>query len=87
MNEQTSKTRKAKIFGVYVIDEDGNRNKLANVEHYSKPQAKNRALEGKIEVEELSYDELLQVGAEGETVMRLDEGSTDDGQLDAFDNQ
>lgn len=87
MNEQTSKSRKAKIFGVYVIDEDGNRNKLANVEHYSKPQAKNRALEGKIEVEELSYDELLQVGAEGETVMRLDEGSTDDGQQDAFGNQ
>lgn len=82
MNEQNSKTRKAKIFGVYVIDEDGNRNKIANVEHYSKPQAKNRALEGKIEVEELAYDDLMRIGADGEQVMRLDD--SDDGQMDAF---
>lgn len=83
MNEQTSKTRKAKMFGVYVISESGVRTKLANVEHYSKPQAKNRALEGKIEVEELAYDDLMRIGADGEGVLRLDENE-DDGQADAF---
>lgn len=85
MNEKTkSKTRKAKIFGVYVIDANGNREKLANVEHYSKPQAKNRALEGKIEVEELAYDELMRIGADGETVMRIDDDGVDDGHQDFF---
>lgn len=88
MNEQTqTKNRKAKIFGVYVIDANGNREKLANVEHYSKPQARNAALEGKVEVEELAYDELMRIGADGETVIRLDDDGEDDRQTDAFEDQ
>lgn len=86
MNEQQTQTknRKPKIFGVYVITEDGRREKLANVEHYSKPQARNAALDGKIEVEELGYDDLMRVGADGEHVIRLDSDDADDGQQDAF---
>ena len=50
-----TKTPKAKVFGVYLIDDEGSRNLIEYVEHHSKPQAQSAVLAGKIEVREADH--------------------------------
>lgn len=86
MNEtptRKTKTPKAKVFGVYLIDDDGNENLIEYVEHHSKPQAQSAVLAGKIEVREADHHDMVRIGREGTPVRWLDM-TPDEPKMDAF---
>lgn len=74
-----TKTPKAKVFGVYLIDDEGSRNLIEYVEHHSKPQAQAAVLAGKVEVVEADHHDMVQIGREGTPVRWLDR-TDDEGQ-------
>lgn len=76
--------RKAKIFGVFATDADGNEHLVEYVEHYSAPQARTVALEGRIEVREAGTDELIAIGRDGTPYRKLADASDDGGQRDLY---
>lgn len=76
--------RKAKIFGVFATDADGNEHLVEYVEHYSAPQARAAALEGRIEVREAGTDDLIAIGRDGTPYRKLADDSEDGGQRDLY---
>lgn len=89
MNDNAAPTRKpksknAKIFGTFIIREDGTEELLQYTEHYSKPQAQSKALDGRVETREASIDDLMRIGADGIAVERLAADFEDETQHDAF---
>ena len=46
--ERKPRETKPKIFGTFLIDDDGNEQLIAYFEHYSKPQAQAKALDDRI---------------------------------------
>ena len=77
-------SRKAKIFGVFATDADGNEHLVEYVEHYSAPQARTVALEGRIAVREAGTDELIAIGRDGTPYRKLADDLDDGGQRDLY---
>lgn len=77
-----TKTPKAKVFGVFLIDNDGNESLIEYVEHHSKPQAQAAVLAGKIEVREADHHDLMTIGREGIDVRWLTKPFDEDDQSD-----
>lgn len=75
-----TKTPKAKVFGVFLIDNDGNESLIEYVEHHSKPQAQAAVLAGKIEVREADHRDMIRIGRDNTPVRWLNGEGPDDGQ-------
>lgn len=73
-----TKTTKAKVFGVYLIDDEGRRNLIEYVEHHSKPQAQAAVLAGKIDVRETDHRDMIQIGRDNTPVRWLNGEGPDD---------
>lgn len=76
--------RKPKIFGVFATDSDGNEHLVEYIEHYSAPQARAAALEGRIEVREAGTEDLIAIGRDGTPYRKLSDDAGDDGQGDLY---
>lgn len=79
-----TKTPKAKVFGVYLIDENGNENLIEYVEHNSRPQAQAAVLADKITVREADHHDLMKIGREGHDVRWLNKPFSDEESEDIF---
>lgn len=87
MNDETTTkrtyVRKPKIFGVFVIGDDGKETLIEYVQHYSTPQARAVALEGRITVREAGTDDLIAIGRDGIQYRKLEQDA-DEGQGDLY---
>lgn len=84
ITEKRKYNRKAKIFGVFAAYADGNEHLVEYVEHYSAPQARTAALEGRISVREAGTDDLIAIGRDGIQYRKLADDSEDGGQRDLY---
>lgn len=73
-----TKTPKAKVFGVYLIDNDGSESLIEYVEHHSKPQAQAAVLAGKIEVREADHRDMIRIGRDNTPVLWMNGNGPDD---------
>lgn len=84
ITEKRKYNRKAKIFGVFTTDSGGREHLVEYVEHYSSPQARAAALEGRISVREAGTDDLIAIGRDGIPYRKLADDSEDGGQRDLY---
>lgn len=61
---------KPKIFGTFLITDEGEQ-LIGYTEHFSKPQAQAKCLEGRVETRLASTDDLIRIGREDIEVDRL----------------
>lgn len=78
---------KPKIFGTFLITEDGKEQLVGYTEHYTKTQAQAKCLYGRIETRLASTDDLIRIGRDNIDVDRLPADFDDERQIGIDDQQ
>lgn len=81
--ERKARETKPKIFGTFLIDDDGREQLIAYTEHYSKPQAQAAVLADRVVTRLADHNDLIAIGRDGTEVQYLHADFEDD-QADAF---
>ena len=80
--ERKPRETKPKIFGTFLIDDEGNEQLISYVEHYSKPQAQAKALDDRIVTRLADHNDLIAIGRDGTEVQYLAADFDPDAQSD-----